>query len=168
MLVLQYLGNGKSIQKHNTGVYIQNIPIDPVTGYSSIDYKSAEEIGYTKIDFLNMSAYDGIRDENHLNEILERPVYWELFTNKEVVDNLIHIHDHFGVVSKYPPNSVEDLAMILALIRPGKKHLIGQSREIIMRDIWIKEDGAFNFKKSHAISYAMAIIVQLHLFCDKN
>ena len=49
--------------KHNSGVYLQPIPFDPVSGLSSIEYKEAEERGYFKLDFLNNSLYEGIQDE---------------------------------------------------------------------------------------------------------
>ena len=38
-------------KKHNTGVYCHTIPVNPLTGLASIDYKTAEERGYFKIDF---------------------------------------------------------------------------------------------------------------------
>ena len=40
---------------HNTGIYFQEIPHDPRTGLSTIDYKAAEKRGYFKIDLLNSS-----------------------------------------------------------------------------------------------------------------
>ena len=48
--------------KHNSGVYLQPIPFDQLTGFSSIDYKEAEDRGYFKLDFLNNSLYEGVRD----------------------------------------------------------------------------------------------------------
>ena len=41
--------------KHNTGVYLQNIPFFPVESYSSIDHKQAEQEGWFKLDVLNHS-----------------------------------------------------------------------------------------------------------------
>lgn len=40
--------------KHNTGVYFTDIPKNPLSGYASIDYETAEERGYVKLDFLNV------------------------------------------------------------------------------------------------------------------
>ena len=51
--------------KHNTGVYLQNIPVMPLEGYSSIDHKRAETEGWFKVDFLNNSIYKDIRNEDH-------------------------------------------------------------------------------------------------------
>jgi hypothetical protein len=54
--------------------------------------------------------------------------------------------------------------MLLALIRPGKRHLANLSWPEIEREIWVKPaDGNYQFKKSHSLGYAMAIIVQLNL-----
>ena len=58
------------ITKHNTGIYAQDIPIDPVTKFASLDYEVADKLGYFKIDFLNVSAYEGVRDEQHLIELM--------------------------------------------------------------------------------------------------
>ena len=35
-----------TFKKHNTGVYCTNVPHNPFTGLSTIDYKQAEERGY--------------------------------------------------------------------------------------------------------------------------
>ena len=43
-------------------MYLQPIPFDQLTGLSSIDYKEAEDRGYFKLDFLNNSLYEGVRD----------------------------------------------------------------------------------------------------------
>ena len=53
-------------KKHNTGVYCHSIPYNPLTDTASIEYKEAEDRGYFKIDFLNVNAYAGVRDEEHL------------------------------------------------------------------------------------------------------
>ena len=57
-------------EKHNTGVYFQPIPNFPIEGYSTIDHKEAEELGYFKVDFLNNHVYEGIKDEAHLDKLL--------------------------------------------------------------------------------------------------
>ena len=152
--------------KHNTGVYFQDIPMFPLEGFSSIDHKDAEEQGWFKLDVLNNSVYVDIENETHLNKLLETEPMWELFEHKEVVEQLFHINNHFEIVSKHKPQTVEQLAMILAMIRPGKRYLVGRSWEEIEADVWVKTDDYF-FKKSHAIAYALTIIVQLNLLCEK-
>ena len=42
------------IKKHNTGVYVTDIPTDPLQAISSIDYNEAEDRGYFKLDILNV------------------------------------------------------------------------------------------------------------------
>lgn len=153
--------------KHNTGVYFQNIPKFPLQGYSTIDHKQAEQQGWFKVDFLNNHIYTGIKDETHLDKLISTEPMWELFEHKEVVEQLFHISNHFDIIKKHPPTSLEQLAMILAIIRPGKRHLVGKSWEEIEADVWVKpEDGSYFFKKSHSYGYALAIIVQLNLICE--
>ena len=152
--------------KHNTGVYFQDIPMFPLEGFSSIDHKEAEEQGWFKLDVLNNSVYVDIENETHLNKLLETEPMWELIEHKEVVEQLFHINNHFEIVSQHKPQTVEQLAMILAMIRPGKRYLVGRSWEEIEADVWVKTDDYF-FKKSHAIAYALTIIVQLNLLCEK-
>ena len=46
-------------KKHNTGVYVTECPHNPVDNLSTIDYKTAEERGYFKLDFLNVIKASG-------------------------------------------------------------------------------------------------------------
>ena len=157
---------GDEFDKHNTGVYFQPIPFFPIEGHSTIDHKEAEELGYFKVDFLNNSVYNEIESEAHLDRLLDKEPMWELFEHKEIVEKLFHIGNHFDIIKQHPPTSVEQLAMILAMIRPGKRYLVGNSWEVIEKEVWEKTDDYF-FKKSHAIGYAMVIVVQLNLLVDK-
>jgi len=153
--------------KHNTGVYFQNIPKFPLEGYSTIDHKQAEEDGWFKVDFLNNHIYENIIDETHLDKLIATEPMWELFTHKEVVEKLFHISNHWDIVKQHPPKSLEQLAMILAMIRPGKRHLVGKDWKVIEEDVWVKpNDDTYFFKKSHSYGYALAIIVQLNLLCE--
>ena len=151
------------ITKHNTGIYAQDIPIDPVTGFASLDYEVADRLGYFKIDFLNVSAYEGVRDEQHLIELMYKQPDWSMLKNKEVVAKLFHISDHFELVNKLHPQSIDELAAVLAIIRPGKRHLANENWNNIMADVWIKPQEGYFFKKAHAIGYAYVIVVQMNL-----
>lgn len=158
-------------KKHNTGVYCHAIPIDPLAGTASIDYKIAEQRGYFKIDFLNVSAYQGVRDEAHVDKLLSIEPPWELLAEKEVTDNLVHINGYHVLLSLTKPTSISELAIVLALIRPGKKHLLEQCISLgfgsIKNQIWEKPiDNSYYFKKSHSISYSMLIVMQLNLFIE--
>lgn len=161
------LNNGK-YTKHNTGVYLQNIPTMPLEGFSAIEHKRAESEGWFKLDFLNNNIYKDVRNEDHLNTLLEREPIWELLQHEEVVSQLFHINKYIELLKDYKPGSVEQLAMILAIIRPAKRHLQGKSWSDIALTVWQPpSDGSYYFKKSHAISYAMAICVQLNLICEQ-
>jgi len=60
-------------------------------------------------------------------------------------------------------NSIPRLAMFLALIRPAKRHLIGQSWADIAKSIWDKNTDGYSFKKSHAVAYAHLVVVHMNL-----
>lgn len=153
--------------KHNTGVYLQRIPTFPLEGISSIDYKTAEAQGWFKIDLLNNSIYQGVRDSEHLEALMNREPHWELFQHEDIVRQLAHVNNYPDLLAFYKPHSVEQLAMIIALVRPAKRHLIGKTFEEVRKEIWIKPDrDSYFFKKSHATAFAVSIIVQLNLLCE--
>jgi hypothetical protein len=153
--------------KHNTGVYFQRIPYDSVSGMATFDHKEAEELGYFKIDFLNNSVYKGVRNEEHLKELIAAEPQWDLLEHEDIVANLVHIHDYADLVKRLKPASLPQLAMILGIIRPGKAHLRTKSWEEIEKDVWVKPtDGTYYFKKSHAHAFALSIIVQLNLMVE--
>ena len=155
------------IEKHKTGVYFHAVPTHPITGHSTLDYKKAEDRGYFKIDCLNVNMYKDVENEEHLQRLIDADTDWELFQHKEIVEQLFHIHDHFNIVSQMKPQSVEQLAMVLAIIRPAKRSLQGESWQSIQKQVWLKPiDNSYYFKKSHAISYALAIVVQLNLLVE--
>ena len=158
-------------KKHNTGVYCHEIPANPLTGNASIDYKTADARGYFKIDFLNVSAYEGVRSEEHLRELLAAEPLWDLLEDPAVCDQLFHINGYHNLIAKLKPKSIEELSMFLALLRPGKKHLIPvcekEGFQGIENEIWTKTDDAYFFKKAHAVAYAHVIVVQLNLLCER-
>ena len=65
-------------KKHNTGVYVTECPHNPVDNLSTIDYKTAEDRGYFKLDFLNVSIYKNVKDETHLTNLMNKEPLWEL------------------------------------------------------------------------------------------
>lgn len=158
--------HGRKI-RHPSGVYFQAVPVDPFTNLCAFDFNEAAELGYFKIDFLNNSLYEGVRDEDHLDELLNREPPWEAFEDVDFVQELAHIRDHFGIVKSIRPKNIEDLAVVLALIRPGKKHLRFQPREVIDREIWEPGTDGYTFKRAHAIAFAASIVVQLNLMIER-
>lgn len=156
------------MRKHNTGIYLQNIPHNPLTNLSEIDHKQAADQGYLKIDFLNNSIYAGVRDQAHLDQLLSTEPLWDLLTHPEVVSQLAHVSNYVGLLQQYKPASVEQLAILLAVIRPAKKHLIGRSWSGIETEIWRRpENGEYYYKKSHAVAYALSVVVQLNLLVEQ-
>jgi hypothetical protein len=155
-------------KRHATGVYCQQIPINPLSGNAAIDYKQAEARGYFKIDFLNVNLYKNIRDENHLIQLMNTEPLWELLKDKEFVDMIFHLNGHIDLLKKNCPSSVEELAAFLAMIRPAKRHLFGRDWSYILKEIWVKpSDDTYYWKKSHAFSYAFAVIVHMNLLCEQ-
>ena len=159
------------ITKHNTGVYFHDVPQDPVTGLCSIDYEAAESKGFFKLDFLNVGVYEQVRDEAHLLDLMHRPIDWEVFGIPAFVSQLFHLGNYGDLTARLKPQSIEHIAMILALIRPGKRHLQKQCErrgfDSIRDDIWTKGDAGYEFKKAHAVSYAMLVYVHANLLLDQ-
>lgn len=157
------------IKKHNTGIYVTEIPYDPINDMSSIDYELAEERGYLKLDLLNVHVYNLVRDEKHLMKLMKEPD-WSLLNDYKFVEQLIHLSNHYNNLRKMPEpvNSIPRLAMFLAAIRPAKKHLIGLPWSEVSKTIWEKEEGTYSFKKSHAIAYAQLVVVHMNLLSHAN
>jgi len=157
-----------SEKKHNTGVYVTEIPHNPVDNLSTIDYKNAEDRGYFKLDFLNVSIYKDIQDETHLMSLMQKEPLWELLEHEEFVDQVFHLSGHSSLLKQLKPTSVEQLAATLAIIRPAKRHLADKNWQTILKEVWIKpENGEYYFKKAHAVSYAIACVVHMNLLCEQ-
>jgi DNA polymerase III alpha subunit len=155
-------------KKHNTGVYVTECPHNPIDNLSTIDYKTAEDRGYFKLDFLNVSIYKDVKDEAHLKELMEKEPLWELLEQKDFVDLVFHLSGHDSLLKQLKPTSVSQLAATLAIIRPAKRHLANKDWQTIMNEVWIKPtNGEYYFKKAHAISYAMACVVHMNLLCEQ-
>ena len=156
------LDSGK---KHNTGVYVTEIPHNPVDKLSTIDHKTAEDRGYFKLDFLNVNIYDKVKDEQHLVELMStEPNRSLLWTDPEYTQQLIHIGNYYDLLVKMKPNSIPRMAMFLAVMRPAKSHLRNRSWTEIANTVWQPpEDGSYYFKKSHSIAYAQLVVVHMNL-----
>jgi len=154
-------------KKHNTGVYVTECPHNPLDNLCTIDYETAEDRGYFKLDFLNVSIYKDIKDETHLMNLMRKEPLWELLEHKDFVDQVFHLSGHDSLLKQLKPTSVEQLAATLAIIRPAKRHLASENWTTIMKEVWVKpKDGEYYFKKAHAVSYAMACVVHMNLICE--
>lgn len=159
--------NGNRV-KHNTGVYMNEVPYDPMLDLASVDYKEAEKYGYFKLDFLNVSIYKDIRNEEHLEQLMNKEPLWDLLEQEDFVNLLFHVNGHTDICQQMKPRSVEQLAAVLAIIRPAKRHLIGTPWETVMNEVWTKPEGdEYFFKKSHATAYAVSVVVHMNLLCEQ-
>jgi len=152
------------MRKHATGVHVTDVPYDPVNDMASIDYAEAEKRGYLKLDLLNVHVYNQVRDERHLIELMRDP-NWDHLKNKDFVEKLIHLNNQYSTLRSMPEpvNSIPRLAMFLAIIRPGKKHLIGKPWKEVAKTVWDKDNTGYSFKRSHACAYAHLVVVHMNL-----
>ena len=154
--------------KHNTGVYLHEVPINAIEDLCAVPYEEAEERNYFKIDFLNVGIYKGVKDETHLIQLMETEPLWDLLLDDEFIQNLFHVNGHGSILRQSKPESIEHLAAVLAMIRPAKRYLIGKDWTTVMKEVWAKPEGdEYFFKKSHATAYAVAIVVQMNLICEQ-
>ena len=65
-----------------------------------------------------------------------------------------------------PVDSIPRLAMFLAIIRPGKKHLIGLPWKEVAKTVWDKGTDGYTFKRSHAVAYAHLVVVHMNLLTE--
>lgn len=155
--------------KHNTGVYATDIPVDPFTGYASLDYNAAEDRGYMKLDLLNVHVYKQVKSEEHLIKLMQEPDWTKLY-DPSICAQLIHINNHYDTLLKMPEpvDTIPRLAMFLAVIRPGKRHLIGRTWKDVAATVWDRVEGEYSFKRAHAVAYSQLVVVNLNLLCEQE
>ena len=159
------------LTKHNTGVYFTGIPQDPFAAQASLDYNTAEDLGYVKLDFLNVNLYNQVRDETHLVDLMSREPDWAKLYEREFCEKIIHIGNHYDTLIKMPQavNSIPRMAMFLSVIRPAKRHLIGLPWAEVAETVWERPlDDSYYFKKSHSISYSHLVVVHMNLLDDSS
>lgn len=156
-------------RKHPTGVYITDIPYDPVNDMSALHYVDAENRGYFKLDLLNVHVYEQVRDEQHLIELMREPD-WSMLNDRSTVEKLIHLGNSFDLIQRMPEpiNTIPRLAMFLAAIRPAKRHLQGRTFKEINQTVWDKDHTGYSFKRSHAVAYAQLVVVHMNLLKEQN
>jgi hypothetical protein len=156
--------NVQPIRKHATGIHVADIPYDAIHDMANLDYTAAEDRGYFKLDLLNVHLYSQVKDEQHLNELMQNPD-WSKLNDRTTVENLIHLGNHYNSIQRMPEpiDSIPRLAMFLAIIRPAKKHLVGLSWKEVAKTVWDKGGDEYHFKKSHSIAYAHLVVVHMNL-----
>ena len=159
--------DGNHLKRHNCGAYFQAIPKDPVTGVAAIPYKQASEHGFLKIDFLHLSFLDIFDDKQQIRALLRKPPRWGLLLRSDVVGKLFQLGNHAELVQKVQPKSIQEVADCISLIRPGKINLTEEyleNRETTRAKLYkISKNDKYSYKKGHALSYALIVVLELHL-----
>ena len=157
--------------KHNTGVYVTPVPRDPVLGVCGLDYETAEDLGYIKLDFLNVSVYQQVTDPAHLDRLLNTVPDWKRQTDRKFVEQVVHISNHWDLLQRMPEplDSVYRMSMFLSIIRPAKRHLAGKPWSEVAKTVWDKpQDGSYHFKRAHSTSYAHLVVVHMNLIKEQG
>ena len=156
--------NVDPVRKHPTGVYITEIPYDPVHDMAALHYVDAEKRGYFKLDLLNVHVYNQVQSEEHLIELMNEPD-WAVLKERAIVEKLIHLGNSYDLIQRMPEpiDSIPRLAMFLAAIRPAKRHLIGRTWKDVNETVWDKDPTGYSFKRSHAVAYAQLVVVHMNL-----
>lgn len=156
------LGSGR---RHNSGVYVTDIPRDASTGTAAIDHEEAERRGYFKIDFLNMSVYQLLKDQAHYDDMISREPDWaRLWRDPEWAAQLVHVGGYTNLLASMRPDSIPRMAAFISIIRPGKAHLQDLPWDQVFATVWDGDASrGYVFKKSHAISYAALVALHMNL-----
>jgi hypothetical protein len=153
------------VRRHNSGVYVTDIPYDPINQCATIDYEQAEQLGYFKIDLLNMSVYQLIKSPEHYKTLLDvTPPWQQLWTDPEWAKKLVHVGNYTDLLASMKPDSIPRMAAFISIIRPGKSHLQNRPWAEVFESVWDGDDSrGFVFKQSHAISYAALVALHMNL-----
>jgi hypothetical protein len=159
------LESATGVRKHNSGIYVTEIPTDPINSCAALDYETAEQRGYFKLDFLNMSVYQLIRDPAHYELMLAATPPWErLWTDREWSRQLVHVGNYIDLLAHMKPDSIPRMAAFISIIRPGKAHLQTRPWAEVFAEVWDGNDSrGYTFKKSHAVSYAALVALHMNL-----
>lgn len=157
----------EKLQPHPCGVYFQEIPKDPLTDLSAIPYEAAEQLGYFKVDFLHLNVYNHFENKEEIKTLLKTEPDWNLLNSPSIVSKLFQLSKHYDIIKKVQPKCVMEIADVLAMIRPGKAYVLNlylRDKEKGRKELYkLDHNGNYSFKKAHAISYALVVILQLHL-----
>lgn len=153
------------VRKHNSGVYITDIPQDPIHECAAIDYETAEQRGYFKIDFLNMHVYKLIKSPEHYQQMLDATPPWDrLWQDPAWATQLVHVGNYTDLLKVMKPDSIPRMAAFISIIRPGKAHLQTLPWADVFASVWDGDESrGYTFKKSHAVSYAALVALHMNL-----
>jgi DNA polymerase III alpha subunit len=175
------------LQPHPAGVYFyKNIP--SYDGISLLNYKDMESKEYQKIDILNNTYLDKIESaqelEHYVGIIEKNNIDWKKLWE---YDEPYQLSKYPGILREFKVESVIDIAIVMAIIRPGslqnyekmktymhtdtllnKKN--EKEKEILCETYGVavfaeqfvklgKDDGKYRYKKPHAIGYAYVLLI---------
>lgn len=147
-------------KKHNTGIYVQDVDVDYETGFAKDTF---DDSNFQKIDIINFSPLERFRSNQQIEQLIDINPNWDLLKNRNFVENTTHIHKWFDTISRKNIDSIEKLAMFLAIIRPSKEYLRNKSWDYIKKNVWKDEGKGYHFKKSHAFGYALTIVAYMNV-----
>lgn len=158
------------VRRHNSGVYVTDIPYDPVNACAAIDYEQAEQLGYFKIDLLNMSVYQLIKSPEHYEQMLgQQPAWARLWTDTEWSRQLVHVGNYTELLQSMRPDSIPRMAAFISIIRPGKAHLQNKPWSEVFDSVWDGDASkGFVFKHAHAIGYAALVALHMNLLSQSD
>ncbi len=159
------LKNGR-LTPHPCGVYPQAMAKDPVTGLAAVPYDDAEALGYLKVDFLHLNVYQHFTTRQEIEHLLKIEPDWALLQLPSTWPKLFQLSKHGELLASLKPRNLLDLADIMALIRPGKKILIGlykKEKAACRPLLYAENDSGYSFKRSHSFAYSLIVVLQLHL-----
>lgn len=159
-----------SVKLHNSGVYVTDVPYDAIHQCAALDYEEAEQRGYFKIDILNQSVYQLLRDCDHYAWALKQEPPWSrLWKDPTWTSQLVHVGNYQALLAEMQPDSITRMAAFISIIRPGKAHLQRRSWTEVFATVWDGDSSrGFVFKKSHAISYAQLVVLHMNLLDGTN
>ena len=158
------------VRRHNSGVYVTDIPYDPVNKCAAIDYEEAETRGYFKIDLLNMSVYQLITSPAHYQKMLsQEPAWSRLWTDPLWAKQLVHVGNYTELLATMKPDSIPRMAAFISIIRPGKAHLQNKPWAEVFDSVWDGDASkGFVFKHAHAIGYAALVALHMNLISQPD
>ena len=140
---------------------------NPIDNICTVDYKTAEDRGYFKLDFPNVIIYKDVKDETHLTSPMRKEPSWELLeTGLPTKFFVSGLSDPIETIEVHP---VEQLAATLAIALSAQRHSANEDWKTILEEVWINPtNGEYYFKKAHALSYAVACVVHMNLICENQ
>ena len=165
LALIQHVPARQGDRRHNSGIYVTDIPRDPVLGCAAIDYETAEQRGYFKIDLLNMSVYQLVQSPQHYEDMLAAEPPWSrLWQDPDWARGIVHVGNYTDLLAQMQPDSIVRMAAFISIIRPGKAHLQRRPWTEVFESVWDGDDSrGYTFKRSHSISYAALVALHMNL-----